>query len=281
MVDDDGRLRGHFNLSTTETGRLSGTDPNLQNQPRGPLVRQCYLASEGNKLVAADYSQCELRTAAILSGDRALKRLYHDGRDLHSEVATHFFGPDFDDEQRTIAKNVNFGIVYQQGAKGFAEMYNMSFAKAKKYIDDWFVLFPDVGKWVRDMNRLVIQQQYLHSVTGRCRRFHLITEELVRSIQRQGVNFLVQGPASDFNLYSAIKFAESEGPNYVVILVHDNIIIDTPEDKVDYHAKLLTEIMESAPGDLLGNEWKEIPFTADVKVGDNWGYMNKWEKKAC
>jgi DNA polymerase-1 len=277
-VDADGRIRCDFLLHGTESGRLSSRNPNLQNVPRGgkdglPNIRSLFVAPEGRVIVQADYSQAELRTIAVVSGDEHLQEIYRSGKDLHTEVATDLFGANYSKEQRVIAKNYNFGIAYGQQAFSFAQMYHISVAQARRDIDKWWSRFPGVWEWTRSVHKETRQRGELSSAFGRQRRFPLITDQNLDHTLKEAVNFLIQSTASDFTLWSLIRLM-SDGQLdlrkcYPIILVHDSIVL---ECEIGYQAecsKLVQEVMEAAPQQSL--EWMDIPFTADVQIGETWG----------
>lgn len=275
QASKDGRIHAEFNLHTTETGRLSGRKPNLQNQPRPtsgerlPNIRNLYRASPGYTLIQADYSQAELRMAAVLSGDEALSNIYYTGRDFHSETCTNFYGPDFTKEQRVTAKTINFRILYGGEAYGFSQQLHISPAEAQEYIDWWWAQFPDVKKWVRKNHRKILQEGVLESATGRKRRFHLITDENRHHTLKEGINFLIQSPASDLCLWSLIQL--NDVPFLSTLLtVHDSILFEAPQDRVDESMHIIKQTMEGAASDLLG--WG-FPFTCDMQTGQRWGEL--------
>ena len=275
QASKDGRIHAVFNLHGTETGRLSGSKPNLQNQPRPtsgerlPNIRNLYRASPGHVLIQADYSQAELRMAAVLSGDEGLSNIYYTGRDFHSETCTNFYGPDFTKEQRVTAKTINFRILYGGEAYGFSQQLHISQSEAQEYIDWWWAQFPDVKKWVRKNHRKILQEGVLESATGRRRRFHLITDENRHHTLKEGINFLIQSPASDLCLWSLIQLNEVPFL-HTLLTVHDSILFETPQVYVEESMHIIKKAMEGAASDLLG--WG-FPFTIDMQTGQRWGEL--------
>jgi len=275
QASKDGRIHAVFNLHGTETGRLSGSKPNLQNQPRPtsgerlPNIRNLYRASRGYTLIQADYSEAELRMAAVLSGDEALSDIYYTGRDFHSETCTNFYGPDFTKEQRVTAKTINFRILYGGEAFGFAQQLHIPPTEAQRYIDWWWSQFPDVKKWVRKNHRKILQEGVLESATGRKRRFHLITDENKHHTLKEGINFLIQSPASDLCLYSLIKLHDVPWL-HTLLTVHDSILFEAPQDRVKESVHIIKTTMEGAASDLLG--WG-FPFVCDIQTGQRWGEL--------
>jgi DNA polymerase-1 len=271
----DGRIHGTFNLHTTETGRLSGTKPNLQNQPRPtsgvrlPNIRNFYQASPGHVLIQADYSQAELRVAAYLSGDANLQQIYYDGLDLHDEIATWLYTESFTKEQRVTAKTTNFGILYGQEEFALAQQRHIPIEEARSAIQGWWRRFPDVKTWVMENRKRVLREGYLLSATGRKRRFHLITNENKHHMLREAVNFLISSPASDLCLYSLIQL--NEVPRLQTLLtVHDSILFEAKPEHIDEALSTIKTTMEGAANELLG--W-DFPFAVDVSTGERWGEL--------
>jgi DNA polymerase-1 len=276
QASKDGRIHATFNLHGTETGRLSGSKPNLQNQPRPtsgerlPNIRSLYRASPGYTLIQADYSQAELRMAAVLSGDEHLSNIYYTGRDFHSETCTNFYGPDFTKEQRVTAKTINFRILYGGEAYGFSQQLHIPVAEAQEYIDWWWRQFPDVKRFVRKSHRKILQEGVLESATGRKRRFHLITDENKHHTLKEGVNFLISSPASDLCLFSLIKMHDVPFIK-VLLTVHDSILFETKTDQVKEAVPIIKNTMEWAAHALLGIDF---PFKVDIATGERWGSLN-------
>lgn len=275
QASKDGRIHAVFNLHTTETGRLSGMRPNLQNQPRPtsgerlPNIRALYTATPGYTLIQADYSQAELRMAAVLSGDDHLSSIYYDGRDFHNETCTNFYGPDFTKEQRVTAKTINFRILYGGEAYGFSQQLHIPVAEAQRYIDWWWAQFPDVKRFVKKSHRKILQDGVLESLVGRRRRFHLITDENKHHTLKEGVNFLVSSPASDLCLNSLIKLHEVPFIQ-TLLTVHDSILFETKTEHVEEALPIIKDTMEWSAHALLGIDF---PFKIDYATGDTWGEL--------
>jgi DNA polymerase-1 len=277
-VDPDGRLRSDFLLHGTESGRLSSRNPNFQNIPRGgkdglPNIRSLFVAPEGKVILQADYSQAELRTIAVTSGDESLLEIYRSGKDLHTEVATELFGSNFTKEQRVLAKNYNFGIAYGQQAFTFSQMYHMSKAQAERDIARWWSRFPGVWNWTRRVHKEVRANGELTSAFGRKRRFPLITNENLDHTLKEAVNFVISSTASDFTLLSLIRLMNDGELDlsrcFPIILVHDSIVCECEADYASTAQDIVRSSMESSPRVSL--EWTDIPFNADVQVGHTWG----------
>lgn len=272
-VDPDGRLRCDFLLHGTETGRTSSRKPNLQNQPRGETIRQLYVAPPDHVIMQADYSQCELRTMAMESGDEAMKTIYREGRDFHSETAAFHFGSDFTKENRDTAKNMNFGTGYGQSPFSFAEMYDIPLQTAKQFVDSWHKMFPSYWEWVRNVHSEVLQNGVLTSMFGRKRRFMLITNDNRDHVLKEGVNFKIQSVASDFHLHAAVILHDllKDVGAHILIIVHDSIVLEVPLQAVDFVRETVRGVMESVPAIKLG--WTDIPFKVDIGIGKDWGHI--------
>jgi DNA polymerase-1 len=277
-VDDEGKVHTSFKGLGTETGRLSGEAPNLQNITRTgrheglPNIRALFVSSPGRKLVQADYSQAELRTIASLSGDRNLTRIYATGQDLHNVTASRFFGPEFTKENRQTAKNCNFGGFYGQTPQTFLEKHGIPIEQSAPYIEWLWQEFADVAAWVEELKQRIKTDGFLQTPFGRKKRFHLLTRENANASYREGVNFMVQSTAHDFTLWSFINLHRQLDPEncQLAIEVHDSIVADTKEDYLDTGVQQIRQLMEIAPKETI--EW-ELPFTVDVHTGHKWGEL--------
>ena len=277
--NEENRIFTEFNLIGTESGRLSSKGPNLQNVTRTkeglPNIRSLFKPSPGRILVQADFSQAELRTIAVLSGDKNLQAIYRDTkRSLHKEMATEFYGPNYTSEQYVFSKNINFGVVYQQGAGSFAKMYHKPYAEAQRLIDLWWSRFPQVREWVDKTKREVIEQGYVLSPLGRRRRFYLITEENRDHSFKEAINFKAQSTASDITLSALIELDKQLDPDKaaLVLTVHDSIVADVVEGYVESYTDVARQVMEDQPRSLLG--W-DLPFTVDITAGPSWGELTE------
>lgn len=270
--DPESRLYTDLLLHGTTSGRLSSRNPNLQNITRSkeglPDIRRLFLPSPGRLIVQADYSQAELRCIAHFSEDSELLRVYGEDLDLHGVAAANFYGSDFTSEQRSRAKNMNFGVAYGQGAATFQEKHEIPEREAQKFIDWWWKYFTGVAEWKLEIIK-EMKTGYLTSPFGRRRRFHLITPENKNAMIREAVNFKPQSTAGDFTLRSVIVLANEIDwkKAAIVITVHDNIVGDVKESYVDEYMTICEQIMVSRPKEELG--WT-IPFKVDVGVGPTW-----------
>ncbi len=275
-VANGGKLFTDFKLHGTATGRLSSSNPNLQNITRTkeglPDIRSLFVASEGCTLISADYSQAELRTIARLSGDGSLGQVYVDERDLHAFAAERFYGSGFTYEQRSIAKNMNFGVAYQQSADTFQEKHGIPKEEAAKYIEWWWKEFAGVREWTNSVSKEVLKGEVI-SPFGFKRRFHLITKENRNASIREGINFLPQNIAAWFTNYALCRLVlDHDLP--IALSVHDSIIADCPSSMVNDVVPLLISVMESAPKETLG--W-DFPFKVEAQIGQQWGKLEDYE----
>ena len=277
----DNRVRCTFNLHGTETGRLSSSNPNMQNIPRNKMIKNLIIATPGTCLLQLDYSQAELRVLAMLSGDPALIDIYVSGRDLHDAVADMMFGPDGhkDKELRNLAKTINFGIAYGRGAGSIATKFKKTMREAQDIIDKWFKPMPKVKEFINNRRRMAIRGEPCVTIFGRERHF-VITDAELNHIQNEYINTPIQGTASDFTMLSLLNIydyleANWKGRARLVSTVHDSIILeveDKPEllkqignDCVNIMAKTPLEYVPDCP----------VPFVADAEIGYKWGEMYK------
>lgn len=280
VLCSDGRLRCTYNLHGTETGRLSCSNPNMQNIPRDKKIKNIFKARKGYKLLQLDYSQAELRVLAILSNDAFLIDTYVNGRDLHDAVATDMFGPGFTKEQRVMAKTVNFGIAYGRGASSLSETFNMSRTDAQAFIDQWFQTVPGAKVYIDTQRRKPIKGEECITYFGRRRHF-VITNEKLYHIQNEYVNTPIQSMASDLTMMSLIRISkwikENNIDARIVITVHDSIVLEVIDDDavIDKVAKACTKIMADVPKQFIEN--CPVPFKADAEVGYSWGNLKAWD----
>lgn len=284
----DLRIRCVFNLHGTETGRLSSSNPNMQNIPRNKMIKNLLIATPGYKLLQLDYSQAELRVLAMLSDDDALIQIYKDGRDLHDAVADMMFGEGGhqDKELRNLAKTINFGIVYGRGPSSIAEKFGKSMDEAKGIIAKWFAPMPKVKAFIEERKRMARKGEPCVTPVGRERHF-VITNEEMYHIQNEYINTPIQSLASDFTMFAVLeiyKYLEELNASYgyevarITTTVHDSIIIEVLEDdKVDFKgiARKGIAIMESIPLQFVPD--CKVPFVADADMGYKWGEMEKCE----
>jgi DNA polymerase-1 len=272
-----GRIHTSYNQTVAATGRLSSTDPNLQNIPirseEGRRIRQAFVAPEKYKLVAADYSQIELRIMAHLSQDKSLLQAFADGIDVHRATAAEVFAvplEQVENEQRRAAKAINFGLIYGMSAFGLAKQLNIGRYEAQDYVDLYFARYPGVKAYMDATREAARSQGYVETVFGR--RLYL-PEINARNAQhrqyaeRTAINAPMQGSAADIIKRAMIAvdaaLQTSQLDARVVMQVHDELVVEVSAAQVEALSALLVQRMESAAE-------LRVPLVVDVGVGDNW-----------
>jgi DNA polymerase-1 len=278
LVDaNDGRIHTTFHQAATATGRLSSTDPNLQNIPvrtdRGKEIRACFVAPPGKVLVSCDYSQVELRILAHLADDQAMKRIFSAGEDVHTATAAEIFGipiGDVDGSARNKAKMVNYGIVYGLSAFGLADRLDIPQSEAKEFIERYFAGFPELKSFMDGAAEVAEEKGYAETILGRRRP---IPELKARNPQvrqlgvRLAVNTVVQGTAADIMKLGMIRCAEALSASgletRLLLQVHDELLLEAPESEAEAAAALATEAM-------VGAFELEPPLVVDSGFGPDW-----------
>lgn len=279
LVDrHDGRVHTSYNQCVTSTGRLSSSDPNLQNIPirteLGKEVRSAFVAPPGSVLLAADYSQVELRILAHVSQDEALLETFARGEDVHAATAARIFGVPLDQvnaSQRRVAKSINFGIVYGMGDYGLAQRTDLEQKDASRFIADYFQHHPGVKRYLDETKRLAKEQGYVSTILGRRRYLPELkspNRAVVAAAERMAVNMPIQGTAADLIKIAMVRLframQERGLRSRMILQVHDELIFEVPEDEMETMRPLVQDLMENA-----------VPMTValkvDVTVGRNWG----------
>ena len=277
VIGEDGRIRTSFNQKQTLTGRLSSSEPNLQNIPirteEGSELRKFFVAKEGHFLIDADYSQIELRVLAHASGDESLISAFNSGKDIHSATASEVFRVPLDEvthELRDKAKAVNFGIVYGMGAFSLSDDLKVSMKEASAYIASYFATYPKVKEYLDRAVKNAYEKGYAETLWGRKRYIPELTgtKKQLRSFgERVAKNSPIQGSAADLIKLAMVKTAERlkrEGlKSRLILQVHDELIIEAPESEADYVKMLLKEEMEGA-------KKLSVSLSVDVGCGKNW-----------
>lgn len=272
-----GRVHTSFKQCQTTTGRLSSTEPNLQNIPirraEGREIRKMFIASPGCLLVTADYSQIELRLLAHFSDDPNIIEAYKHAGDIHRLTASRIYGVPLEDvteDMRSASKAVNFGIIYGISSFGLSKNLDISRQKAKKYIDEYFKTYPSVKQFMDNNVELAEKQGYLRTFMGRIRHFPELKSPnyAVRAFgKRAAMNMPLQGSAADLIKIAMLKVnAALKSGGYkakMILQVHDELIIDCPHDEVDAIKTLIKKCMEEAVT-------MKIPMLANVGIGQNW-----------
>ena len=272
-----GRIHTSYHQAVAATGRLSSSDPNLQNipirTPEGRRIRQAFIPPQGWRLIAADYSQIELRIMAHLSGDEALLEAFARDRDIHQATAAEVFGVDLEavtGEQRRSAKAINFGLIYGMSAFGLARQLGIARQEAQRYVDTYFERYPGVARYMEDTRRKAREDGYVETVFGR--RLHL-PEINARDAQRRqyaersAINAPMQGTAADIIKRAMIEvdawLQAGQGEARLIMQVHDELVLEAPENEADELAEALATRMEAAA------ELK-VPLRVDARHGANW-----------
>lgn len=250
---------------------------NVQNIPRESRIRNVFVAAPGFVFVEADYSQAEIRVLAELSKDKYLTQVFLDGRDLHSEMAREIFGENFTKEDRSKAKEVNFGVPYGLTDSGLAIRFNISVESARGIIKRWFEAAPQAGDYINLCRQAPILRRTLVTPFHRRRRFGFVTMENLHQLQNEACNFPISSTASDLTLHSAISlgkvFKERWGNSVrIVNIVHDSILAEVSTDcDIEGVSGTMINVMENIPQKLIG---ATVPFVADIKMGSRWGSLN-------
>ena len=270
-----GRLHTTFNQTATTTGRLSSTNPNLQNVPirteLGREIRSCFVAEEGHRLISADYSQVELRVLAHIAGEDALKEIFRRGEDVHTATAGTILGTapeDVDPGTRSKAKMVNYGIVYGLSAYGLADRLQIPQEEAQEFIDRYLDGFPKVREFIESTIESAREEGHVSTLFGRIRRIPELRARqwTTRSLgERLAVNTVIQGTAADILKVAMLRchHALAEMRARLVLTVHDELLFEAPEEEVDAAREIVVREMESAFE-------LEPPLEVDVGVGLNW-----------
>jgi DNA polymerase I len=270
-----GRLHTRFNQTATATGRLSSSDPNLQNIPvRTPLgqrIRRAFVAEEGWLLVALDYSQIELRVLAHLSGDENLIRVFQEGRDIHTETASWMFGVPreaVDPLMRRAAKTINFGVLYGMSAHRLSQELAIPYEEAQAFIERYFQSFPKVRAWIEKTLEEGRRRGYVETLFGR-RRYVPDLQARVKSVreaaERMAFNMPVQGTAADLMKLAMVKLfprLEEVGAR-MLLQVHDELVLEAPKERAEAVARLAKEVME-------GVYPLAVPLEVEVGIGEDW-----------
>lgn len=272
IIAPDGRVHTSFNQALTSTGRLSSTQPNLQNIPirteRGQRVRQAFIADPGKKLLSMDYSQIELRILAHISEDPGLQRAFRDDLDIHAATAAEIFNVDLKhvtSDQRRSAKAVNFGIAYGQGAFGLAENLGIPNQEAKEIIDRYFVKFAGVREYITNTVKLAHENGYVETLFGRRRYIDELNSKnpmLKKFGERAAINAPIQGTASDLVKKAMIDIGH-QVPVDMLLQVHDELIFEGTDEDLQKHVPALVKIMEQVMT-------LKVPLKVNYAIGNNW-----------
>ncbi len=271
-----GRVHTSYHQAVTITGRLSSSDPNLQNIPirkeEGRKIRQAFIAREGFKIIAADYSQIELRIMAHMSQDEGLKTAFNEGKDIHRATAAEIFGIPLEEvtsDQRRSAKAINFGLIYGMSAFGLAQQLGIPRGEAQKYMDLYFARYPQVQQFMHNIQETAKAQGFVETYFGR--RLYLPDAQSSngarrKAAERVAINAPMQGTAADIikRAMIAIDAKIQNDPDIMMIMqVHDELVFEVRCEKIEFYSNLIKTEMENAAQ-------LTVPLIAEVGIGDNW-----------
>jgi DNA polymerase-1 len=274
---DTGRIHTSFNQAVTATGRLSSSDPNLQNIPirteEGRRIREAFIPAEGNGLLAADYSQVELRILAHMADEPALKDSFARGEDIHARTASEIFGVFLEmvtPDMRRQAKTINFGVLYGMSAFGLAKSLGIGRKEAQAYIDNYFARYPKVLEFMEAKKDEARRQLYVTTLLGRrCAVPEIASKNgAVRGYaERNAINYPIQGSAADIIKVAMVRISErlaaEQLQTRMVLQVHDELVFDVPEAEREAVQDLVRQEMEGAAQ-------LEVPLLVDIGWGRNW-----------
>ena len=277
QISTDGRIHCHLNQTVAATGRLSSSDPNLQNIPirseLGRRIRRAFVAEKGNKIISADYSQLELRLLAHITQDAVMLEAFQKGEDIHARTARLVFGAKTDEElreARRFAKIVNFAIAYAIEPWGLSQRVGITRQEAKKVIEDYYNTYKGVRRYMEEVPIRAREHGYVRSIYGRIRPLPGITDRnanIRRAAEREAINMPIQGTASDIVKIAMLRvdeeFKRAGLAAQLLMQVHDELLVEVPQQEVEQVRGILKREMESAVS-------LDVPLVADVGVGDNW-----------
>jgi DNA polymerase-1 len=276
-----GRVHTSYSQTGAITGRLSSSNPNLQNIPirteEGRRVRNGFIADKGNVLLSVDYSQIELRIVAHMAGDESMLAAFRAGEDIHATTAAAIYGVPKEavtKEMRRHAKAINFGLIYGMSAYGLMNSTDLTLAEAENFVKAYFEKFPGVKKYLDETRRLAAQQGYVETLLGRRRYFPALQSKLNQAVrnreEREAINTPIQGTAADVMKIAMIKIPpalERAGLRGKMLLqVHDELVLECPREELEQTARVVQETMTSAYP-------MSIPLSTEARFGDNWGEM--------
>lgn len=301
-MGEDGKVHSTFNVEGAATGRLSSTNPNLQNIPvRGSLggdIRKAFIASPGKVLLGADYSQIELRIMAHLADDAGLKKAFQENIDIHAATAAKIFKIPVEEvtkEQRTVGKTMNFATLYGQGPRALSKQLGIDYATAKTYIDEYFAEFPKVKDWMAKTLKFGMENGFVETIWGRRRYIPELqaANKMLQSFgERAAINHPVQGTSADMIKKAMVEIDKELGvrvqgsgdskskidkksapstlnavPCSLILQVHDELLFECDPKDIEKIAKMVQEKMENALK-------LSVPVNVDLKSGKSWGEMS-------
>ncbi len=277
QIATDGRIHCQLNQTVAATGRLSSSDPNLQNIPirseMGRRIRRAFVAEKGNKIISADYSQLELRLLAHITQDAVMLEAFQKGEDIHARTARLVFGAQTDEElkeARRFAKIVNFAIAYAIEPWGLSQRVGITRQEAKKVIEDYYNTYKGVRRYMEEVPVRAREHGYVRSIYGRIRPLAGIADRnanIRKAAEREAINMPIQGTASDIVKIAMLRvdeeFKRARLESRMLMQVHDELLVEVPDKEVTQVTEILKREMENAVS-------LDVPLVADVGVGDNW-----------
>lgn len=277
MIDSDGRIHGNLNQTVATTGRLSSTDPNLQNIPirteLGQQIRRAFIPEKNCKLISADYSQLELRILAHITRDEVMRTAFQNNEDIHAQTAKLVFGAKTDAElkqKRRVAKIVNFAIAYAVEAFGLSQRVGLSRKDAKKVIEDYYETYTGVKMFMEETPKTAREQGYVSSLYGRRRQIPSINDKnhnVRLRAEREAINMPIQGSASDIVKIAMLKvdaaLRRENLKTKMIMQVHDELLLESPNDEVEKVMEIVKREMETAVT-------LDVPLTVEIGAGKNW-----------
>ncbi len=280
----DQRIHPNFHQLGAETGRMSCSEPNLQNIPikteLGRKIRKCFVAEKDNLFLSADYSQMELRIAASLAKDRKMIDFFNQGKDIHRAVASEIFQlpeKEISGEQRNLAKALNFGIFYGMGARAFSRNAAISFKEAQQFIKKYFKEFSVLSKYREDSIKEVRKKGFAETYFGRKRflaEINSIDQRLKAQAERMALSTKIQGTASDIIKMAMVDLFDKgiiDKDCRLILQIHDELLFEIKKEKLNYKSQRIKEVMEKI-------EKFEAPLKVKIEIGQNWGEITNYDK---
>jgi len=261
-----GRIHCQLHQNGTVTGRFSCSEPNLQNIPRGDIIRSAFIPSEGHVFIDADFSQIELRCIAHYTQDENMLSAYHNDADLHKKTIADMLGKTIEevtDDERFIAKSINFGLAYGMGAKGLSKRLGVEKEEAQDLMDKYFGVYSKVKGYIHQHQTEVQQRGYVVNMFGRRRR-------MVHRDYHKAFNALIQSTATDICKIQMVRLAEQLPETVKMVLqVHDELLFEVPKEEASSVLEQIVEIMETKVTGLDGNQFS-VPIKVEANIAENW-----------
>jgi len=292
LVNDKSRVHTNYHQLGTSTGRLSSSNPNLQNIPIrgewGQEIRKAFIAEKGYKLLSADYSQIELRIAACLANDKKMIQAFKEGQDVHKITAAELNNipiAKVTPEMRDQAKALNFGVLYGMSVNGFAQSARISYERAKDFIKEYMIDFSGIAKYIKRIKEEAKKKGYVETVLGRRRYLPQIDSSnflVRRAAERMAINMPIQGTAADIIKVAMVNLAKKLPSKAKLLLqVHDELVLEVKEHKIKETAEIVKKVMENVFNQPIFKEIKPkfcISLKVDIKIGDNWGEIKNYAR---